>query len=270
MKLRIALLAIGCAAALTAAWLLPRVNRAPDQFTVALRMIDSGQARDAVYLLEDPVWRGIAEYRAERYRRALIEFIQQESVLTLYNLGTAYAHVHEWHGAIAAFERTLRLDPNHADARHNLEVVKRAQQAEHELVEQMRNTRKLGRWHDGNRLTERSDDEDTEGGKAIQQDISEGEGQAADQEVAASGTSTSQGKLGDQARGDEGLAGNAPDDDPNAENQTDGQTASTGIVQMQESAQAAEILLNKITDNPARVLRARFRAIHKARQETGK
>lgn len=268
MKVRAALLMIGVLAAFAAAWLIPRVNQPPDQFRVALQMIDSGRAKDAVHLFEDPIWKGIAEYRAERYRRALVELIRQESVLSLYNLGTAYARLHEWHGAIAAFEKTLRLDPNHADAQHNLEVVKRAQEAERVLIEQMRSTRKMGRWHDGNRMTEQSDEGD--GGKTVQQDISQGEqGQAAQDEVSASGTTSAEGKLGEQAKGDEALAGNAPDDDPNGDTTADGQLAATGIVRMQESAQEAEILLNKITDNPARVLRARFRAIHKARQEVG-
>ena len=37
----------------------------PISFEVALEMIETGRARDAVFLMQDPVWRGIAEYRAE-------------------------------------------------------------------------------------------------------------------------------------------------------------------------------------------------------------
>ena len=266
MKLRAALFVFGLLLATAAAWLLPRINKEPDRFEVAMRMIESGQAKRAVHLLDDPVWRGIAEYRAERYRRSLAEFIRQESVLTLYNIGNAYARVHEWHGAIAAYEKALRLDPTHADAKHNLDVVERAQEAERILVENMRQTRKLGRWNDGNRLSEQSDD--SEGGEAIEDQISEGSrGQAAGEEVSASGTTGIEGKLGEEQRANEALAGNAPDEDPDGQQQADGDLAATGIVRMQESAQAAEILLNRIKDNPARVLRARFRAIHRARTE---
>lgn len=266
MRLLAGLFVLGLMLATAAAWLLPRIHREPDQFEVAMRMIDSGQAKRAVHLLEDPVWRGIAEYRAERYRRSLGEFIQQESVLTLYNIGNAYARVHEWHGAIAAYEKALRLNPAHEDSRHNLDIVKRAQEAERILVENMRQTRKLGRWNDGTRMSQRTDESD--GGKTVDEQISEGDrGQAAQDEVSASGTTGVEGKLGDEARGNESLAGNAPDEDPDGQDRTDAQLAATGIVRMQESAQEAEILLNRIQDNPARVLRARFRAIHRARTE---
>ena len=266
MRLRVILFLTGLGLTVAASWLLPNVKRQPDRFEVALQMIESGRAGDAVYLLDDPVWRGIAEYRAERYHRALVELIKEESVLTLYNIGNAYAKVHEWQGAIAAYEKALRLDPGQKDAAHNLEVVKRARQAERELVEKQRAERKIGRWNDGKRDADRSNE--SEGGETVREDISQGESvSAAKEETSASGTTSGEGLLGDEQKGEESFAGNAPDDDPDAEGTADSQMAATGVVWMQESAQEAEILLNRIHDNPARVLRARFRAIHKQRSE---
>ena len=266
MRILVALFVIGLALTVAASWLLPRVNREPDQFEVALQLIDEGRARDAIYLMDDPVWRGIAEFRAKRYRRALVELIQQESVLTLYNLGTSYALLQDWHAAISAYERTLRLDPSHQDAAHNLEVVKRAQQAEKELVEKQRDERKLGQWHDGDREGEQS--ESPEGGKELRQEVKQADsGNAAKEETSASGSTSTEGLLGDEQKGNEAHAGNARDDDPNAESKPDSQMAATGVVRMKESAQEAEILLNRIQDDPARVLRARFHAIHRQRTE---
>ena len=265
MRLLAVLFVIGLALATAASWLLPKVEREPDRFEVALQLIESGRARDAVYLMEDPVWRGIAEFRAGRYHRALAELIQQESVLTLYNIGNAYALLHEWRGAIAAYEKALRLDPGHADAAHNLEVVRRAQQAERELIEKQRAEQKIGRWNDGNRNQDQSGEGGTE---TVQGEIRQGEsGTAAREETSASGTTGSEGMLGDEQKGNEALAGNAPDDDPDAERNVDTQSGATGVVRLEESAQEAEILLNRIQDNPARVLRARFRAIHRQRNE---
>ena len=268
MRLLAVLFLSGLAVTVAASWLLPRITREPDQFEVALELIETGRARDAVFLMQDPVWRGIAEYRAKRYHRALAEMIQRESVLTLYNVGNAYALLHEWNGAIAAYEKALRLDPGHADATHNLEVVKRAKQAERELIDKEWNTRKMGRWNDGNKNEERSDDGDDFGGKVVQKEIEHGErGQAAKQESSGSGTTSAEGLLGDKQKGDKALAGNAPSDDPNAQSDADIQAAATGVVRMLESAREAEILLNRIKDDPAKVLRARFRAIHRQRVE---
>lgn len=269
MRILVALFVVGLMLTVAASWLLPRVNREPDQFEVALQLIEDGRARDAIYLMDDPVWRGIAKFRAKRYRRALVEMIQHESVLTLYNVGTAYALLHEWHGAISAFERALRLDPGHQDAAHNLEIVKRAQLAEKELIEKQRKTRKLGRWNDGDREDKADQSGDENDGKQVRQDIDRGESvRAAKEETAASGMTDAEGLLGDKQKGTETMAGNARDDDPNAQTPADTQIAATGVVRMQESAQEAEILLNRIKDNPARVLRARFQAIHRQRTET--
>lgn len=266
MRLLIILFLIGLGFTVAASWLLPKVSRQPDQFEIALEMIETGRARDAVYLLQDPVWRGIAEFRAKRYRRAIAELIERESVLTLYNIGNVYAHMQEWNGSIAAYEKALRLDPSHKDAAYNLEVVRRAQQAERELAEKQRAERKIGRWNDEDGKS--SSSEEVEGAKTVQDDINQGESiSAAREETSASGTTSGEGMLGDERLGEQSLAGNAPDDDPDAEGTSDRQMASTGVVRMQESAQQAEILLNRIHDNPARVLRARFRAIHKQRTE---
>ena len=267
MRVLAVLFLSGLAVSVAASWLLPRITREPDQFEVALDLIEAGRARDAVFLMEDPVWRGIAEYRAKRYRRALAEMIQKESVLTLYNVGNSYALLHEWNGAIAAYEKALRLDPGHMDAAHNLDVVERAKQAEKELIDKEWNTRKLGRWNDGNKDEERSDDDDF-GGKVVQEDIEHGErGQAAKQESSGSGTTSAEGLLGDEQKGEKALAGNAPGDDSDSQSDTDMQAAATGVVRMRESAREAEILLNRIKDDPAKVLRARFLAIHRQRAE---
>lgn len=265
MIIRIALAIVVLGVTTAAAWILPRLQSPPSQFEVAQTMLADGRAREAVHLFEDPVWKGIAEYRADRLQRSLVEFLQTETTLTLYNTGNAYARLHEWRGAVAAYERVLRLNPSHADARHNLEVVQRAKEAERRLVEEMRKQRKIGRWKDGDRLNEQSD----EGGsnQTVNEDIDKGTGVAAEEETSASGTSANMGRLGDEQLGNESLAGNAPDDDPDAERKIDGALSATGVVLMRESAQAADILLKRIVDNPERVLRARFRAIHKKRTE---
>ena len=58
-------LAIGAAAALS--WLLPRFDAPLDRFSVALELLETGEAEKAAFLFEDPSWQGIAQYRAERF-----------------------------------------------------------------------------------------------------------------------------------------------------------------------------------------------------------
>ena len=43
----------------------------------------------------------------------------------LYNAGNSHAQLRDWPNAIATYQRVLRFDPNHADARHNLALVQK-------------------------------------------------------------------------------------------------------------------------------------------------
>ena len=246
------------------AWLIPRTTAEPDRFGVAQTLIANGRGIEAVYLLDDPVWQGIAKYRAGRYNRALGAFYSEDDPLRLYNMGNAYARLHEWNGAKAAYGRVLRIDPGHTDARHNLELVLRAEEAEREMAEATRPTKRMGRWRDGDR--EDPEASDTPGSKKERGEADEGEKTAAAERVGSPGESTSPGLTGDEqlsAQAAAGAAKGTPIDGTSGEDLTG---AGAALIR-RESAQAAEILLNRIRDNPARVLAARLSAMHRKRRE---
>lgn len=72
---------------------------------------------------------GNAAFAKEDYRTA-IEFYESalasgSSPELHYNLGTAYAHQGEWGRASLHFLKTLALNPNHADARAHLALVRK-------------------------------------------------------------------------------------------------------------------------------------------------
>lgn len=264
MSARLALLAGLAAFAAALAWLLPQLSRPPAPFDVAMALMDDGRAKDAVYLFEDPHWRGIAEYRAGRYRRALGEFYQNESVLTLYNTGNSYAQLHDWAGAKSAYEKALRLDPAHADARFNLDLVRRAEALEKQLLEESRAQTNLGRWEDGNR-------DEPEQGTGESNQIEEGgarEGatRAASTQVDQGGRSDLPGLAGEQALSED-AEGGPGDTSSTDQRQAEGRTGTATMVLRQESSQAAEILLRGIADDPSKVLAARLYMAHKRRLE---
>lgn len=58
---------------------------------------------------------------ARWYRQSLV--LKPDWVEAQYNLGVAYLENEEWAAATNALERTLELDPNHADALNNLAIV---------------------------------------------------------------------------------------------------------------------------------------------------
>ncbi len=216
-----------------------------------------------MHLFEDPAWRGVAEYRAGRYRRALAALVLDETAESLYNMGNAYAQLHEWAGAKAAYRKVLTLDPAHEDASYNLALVERAEAAEARLEEESRSTRRLGRWEDGNRTEPERDAENAE--KTVRAEVNEGRSTPTAVRTDASGRSDAPGQLGTEA-----LAKN-PQAGIGVASADAGQTelaASSGVATIRrESAQAAELLLRAISDDPARVLAARLRQVDRLRRE---
>lgn len=263
---RLALLLAALAVTAAIAWAVPRLERPPTRFEVARELIEAGRAEEAAYLFERPVWRGIAAYRAGRYSRALGEFFLEENTLTLYNMGTAYARLQEWNGAIAAYQKVLRLDPGHDDARHNLAVVTEAAALARRLAAESRTERKLGRWRDG-QLKQPQDDQSGSGETLDGGEAGQGEARGAGAAAAAEDSSAGRqpGSPGERVRSERpgtAAAAQSPSEPHEAPEQGLGASA---LATAREERQAAEILLRQVVDDPARVLSARLFHAHRAR-----
>lgn len=246
------------------AWTIPQLTAKPDRFELGLRLLEQDKAEQAVHLFDSPEWRGVAQYRAQRYRRSVAEFFQSKDVANFYNLGNAYAQVHEWAGATAAYERALRLDAGHADAQFNLDLVRRAEALELALLDESRESRAVGNWQDGDREIPTPADINSSN---LEQGTPEGGAfrpAAADAE--ASGESELEGRTGDAATARDAKASIASGSPEDA--QSEGELTGAGAsVLLRQSRQNAELLLRTIEDKPERVLRARLAAAHKQRTE---
>lgn len=254
------------AMAFAAGWVLPQLDRPLDRFSVAQDLIADGRGVEAVHLLNDRVWRGVAEYRADRYRRAVEEFAQGDDITALYNLGTSYARLAEWAGARAAFERTLSLDPAHEDAAFNLALVLQAEELQRQEAEAQRDTRTLGN-EQGN---ERGQEGEEDGGATTDADAEPSADAAPTDRVAnQAGQIPAEGRTGDVAQTEDAAAGRgaaaASTDDG-----SDNRSGAGAIRVLRTSKQDTEILLRAIKDDPAAVLRARLWSIDQQRREAGR
>ena len=264
MRARQAPFVFGLAVAVALSWLWPRIQQPPTTHEIARELLAAGRPDDALILFDEPVWRGIAEYRAGRYARAVGEFFPPESVLHIYNIATSHAQLESWVGAIGAYEKVLRLDPSHVDARHNLELVLLAAEV------------------DGDETMPRSPDSSLhpaagapkqEVGDELSEPQVPNTSQSAgkdetdrDTEIDVSGTSENPGELlGSQRTQRLGTANISGDPEESREG-TLGNRPGSAEVKARESAQAAELLLRDIHDDPEKVLRVRLFTAHQNRQ----
>lgn len=96
----------------------------PDQQAYA-RLPDAPEA--AARMFEDPAWKGIAHYRAGEFEEALAAFnALAPTADALYNQGNALAKLERFEEALNAYDRALERAPEHADARHNRDLVAQA------------------------------------------------------------------------------------------------------------------------------------------------
>ena len=266
MNARQALFVFGLALAVGLSWLWPRIQQPPTSHEIARELLATGHPDDALILFDEPVWRGIAEYRAGRYGRAVGEFFPPESVLHIYNIATSHAQLESWVGAIAAYEKVLRLDPSHADARHNLELVLLAAKVDGDEAMPPSPNSSLHPG-EGAQLQEVGDELAEPQVRNTSQSAGS-DGTDRDTQVNLSGTSDKPGELlGSSQRTQSIGTANITGDPEESREKILRDRPGSAEVKARESAQAAEILLRHIHDDPEKVLRVRLFTAHRNRQE---
>jgi Ca-activated chloride channel homolog len=93
---------------------------------------DRGEYAAAKQLFSDPMWRGIAAYRAYDFLAAAESFRKIETPIGRFALGNAEAQNHAYEKAIKAYDEVLAIQPNNAAAKRNRAIVEAALEAQEE------------------------------------------------------------------------------------------------------------------------------------------
>lgn len=197
-----------------------------------VRYLQEGDPYTAASLFETPEWRGSAAFRAGDYQAAINAFSQSDDIESIYNLGNALAFAERLEEAIAAYERVLAQDPQHADALKNKEIVEdlleEQQQQEQEQQEQQEQEEQ-----EQQDSQSESDSDDSE--QEEQQDQEEQEQQEQSQE-----------QQDEQQQESE------------SENADQGQQRSDAEVEQEEDQESLEQFLRRIEDDPGELLQRKF------------
>ncbi|MBF0589775.1 MAG: VWA domain-containing protein [Magnetococcales bacterium] len=96
----------------------------PDQ--QAMESMEAGTPVQAADRFENQEWKAAAHYQAKQYQQSLEALEGADHADAHYNRGNALARLGRYPEALNAYQEALKQAPNHADAKHNLELVKKA------------------------------------------------------------------------------------------------------------------------------------------------
>ncbi|RTZ17635.1 VWA domain-containing protein [Vibrio aquaticus] len=102
----------------------------------AMALYEQGQYDQAAELFEDPSWKGAAQYNANNFEAAIDTFKGLDNADAQYNLANAYAQSGQLEQAAELYQSLLDTNPNHQDAQHNLDVVKKALEQQQQQQQQ--------------------------------------------------------------------------------------------------------------------------------------
>lgn len=219
------------------------------------RGADAMQREDyaaAAHIFDDPRWRAAAWYRAGEYQRAADAWAGMDNTRAHYNRGNALARAGDLEAAMAAYETVLEREPGHADARHNLELLRE--------------------------LMDNRDQSDSSAGQEEEQDT-DGERDARDEQPEAGEQSSGARQQNQQneqfpepSESREERTGERPDagqdEEPAGEEPEQAESGPRDDAELPEEQAAMEQWLRRVPDDPGGLLRRKFLYQYQRRERT--
>ncbi len=209
------------------------------------------QFEQAAEQFQSPEWKAAAQYKAGQYQQAAEALKPIETADALYNQANALAKAGQLKEAKQAYEKSLKLKPNDDDAQYNLKLVEEA------LKKQQQDQDQQNKDQQGDQQPGESDQQQQQSGDKQSQD-----GQQDPQQSNQSDETdqSDQQKQQDEQKSDEQADEQAQADEVEQSAEQDAaEQAATPTGPMDESKQANEQLLNRIQDDPAGLLKRKFK-----------
>jgi Ca-activated chloride channel family protein len=232
----------------------------------AAQAYKNNQFEQAASLFENPDWKAAANYKAGAYDKALESLVpkpDEKNATVLYNQGNALAQSGQLEPAIKAYDKALALNPGDNDAKYNKELVEKA------LEKQKQEQKK----QDQQKKEDKQEKQDKSGKDDQQKKDGEPSEQSEQQKASEQKPEQSEEKKSQQQQADEqGTPDNKePEKQPEADKAKQAEEPKTPDAKQQakpateiaqpttEQQQANEQWLNRIPDDPAGLLKRKFK-----------
>lgn len=197
-------------------------------------------------------WKAAAQYKAEEYQQAAETLQSEQSANGLYNMGNALAKAGKLPEALKAYEQSLQKEPNNDDAKYNKEQVEKALEQQKKQQQQNKDNK------DSDKNDENKDQQD-------QDQQSENSEQSGEKEKAEQQESNSESA---EQKNSESKESEKPEETQQAEQEKAKEEKGAEQTESQptpkpseydESKQASEQWLKRIPDDPAGLLKRKFK-----------
>lgn len=248
----------------------------------ATTLLEQGDSQKAAELFTNPEWKAAAQYRAGQYQQAAEQLKAIDTADAQYNRGNALAKSGDLQQALAAYQRALELQPQHDDAKYNLELVKKALQEQQQNASSNESTDDSASSKDDSQSSGQQDKQGGEPGSS-QQDANSQPGSETDAEQQGSGSpqktesESKEGEASAQSQGNDQSHADEKKDSGTDAGQQQAQSADAGkdnddgkpgqssaATPSEEDSpdldqQQVQQWLKKIPDDPGGLLRRKFK-----------
>jgi Ca-activated chloride channel family protein len=199
---------------------------------------------------QDPAWRAAANYRNKNYQATAADLAGVDTVEGNYNRGNALAHLQQYEAAIAAYDRVLAAQPDHADAQHNKALVEK-------LLDQQKQQDQKNQGDQQQEDQQQGQQQDQQGEQSQQNQQQQKGQQQQQQQDGQQNQSQDQQDPQDQQQQDQDKKQERKDDQQQSEQDKKQQFSESEL--NSEQQQAIEQWLMRIPDDPGELLRNKFR-----------
>jgi Ca-activated chloride channel homolog len=226
------------------------------------------QYQRAAGQFKEPQWKAAAQYKAGQYQQVLETLQNLQDSNSWYNKGNAYAQLGQYQQALAAYNKTLELDPDNEDAKYNKELIekelqkqKQQQQSQEKNKDQQQKDDQSGEQQQGD--NDKQSENQQQNKENSQQDTQESKSsETAADEQQNSQQEEAQQQAEQQSVEQENKEAEEPEEEP--------QNSQEMLQTDQETQQANEQWLKRIPDDPAGLLRRKFQYQYGRRQNKSK
>ena len=233
----------------------------PDQ--QAYKAYQNKDYKTAAEKFTDNDWQAAAQYQAGDYEKALKHYQDknEKTANDWYNQGNALAQLGRSDEAIAAYQKALELNPNDEDAKYNKALLEKQQQEQEQQQQQQQKQKQQGSKKTEQNAKEQQKQGQQQKAEQEQSEQQQNAEQSENEQKPEQKDEKSQKELEQQEQAKQKAKPQTEQKQPQQtqHNEKTEQAATKPEVKKDENQQANEQWLNRIPDDPAGLLRRKFK-----------